>query len=93
MQSVLGKAHARNQELTQAYQREMFRLPTDMPWWSAGLAVRTALQALADTLARCLPPVVMSFKVPLYADAAHSVHAFMPSFTGFSKFLTKSLAS
>ncbi|KAL3138478.1 hypothetical protein ABBQ32_006268 [Trebouxia sp. C0010 RCD-2024] len=52
VQSVLGKAHARNQELTQAYQREMFRLPTDMPWWSAGLAVRTALQALADTLAR-----------------------------------------
>ncbi|KAL3155320.1 hypothetical protein ABBQ38_010884 [Trebouxia sp. C0009 RCD-2024] len=52
VQSVLGKAHARNQELTQTYQREMFRLPTDTPWWSAGLAVRTALQALADTLAR-----------------------------------------
>ena len=52
LQNVLNKTHARHQELIQAYQRDMFRVSADTPWWSAGLAVRTALQALADTLAR-----------------------------------------
>ncbi|DBB00160.1 hypothetical protein WJX77_011844 [Trebouxia sp. C0004] len=52
VQNVLNKTHARHQELIQAYQRDMFRVSTDTPWWSAGLTVRTALQALADTLAR-----------------------------------------
>ncbi|KAL0051061.1 hypothetical protein WJX82_001259 [Trebouxia sp. C0006] len=52
VQNVLNKTHARHQELIQAYQRDMFRVSADTPWWSAGLTVRTALQALADTLAR-----------------------------------------
>ncbi|KAA6422712.1 MAG: hypothetical protein FRX49_07247 [Trebouxia sp. A1-2] len=52
VQNVLNKTHARHQELIQAYQRDMFRVSADSPWWSAGLTVRTALQALADTLAR-----------------------------------------
>ena len=66
VQNVLGKAHARNQELMQAYQREMYRIPPDMPWWSAGLPVRNALQGVADTLSRCLPAMVAYFPV---ADA------------------------
>lgn len=62
VQNVLGKAHARNQELKQAYQREMYRVSTSTPWWSAGLPVRTALQGLADMLARslsCLPALIL----------------------------------
>lgn len=63
VQNVLGKAHARNQELTQAYQREMYRIPPDMPWWSAGLPVRNALQGVADTLSRCPPAMDASFPI------------------------------
>ena len=52
LQNVLNAAHAQHQELTQTYQREMLRASIDTPWWSAGLAVRTSLQSLADALIR-----------------------------------------
>lgn len=54
MQIVLGKAHARNQELKHVYQREMYHVSTSTRWWSGGLPVRTALQGLADMFARYL---------------------------------------
>ncbi len=62
LQNVLNKTHARHQELIQAYQRDMFRVSADTPWWSAGLTVRTALQALADTLARYFLHLQSSFQ-------------------------------
>ncbi len=47
----------------------MFRVSADTPWWSAGLTVRTALQALADTLARYTLSLAVQFPILGVPDA------------------------